>query len=365
MTAAIFKRLPARDRSYGLRASMRRAVQLLLFTLPGTAALATPPGKGCTTIDEPLARLACYDRALARTEATTGTPPPTAIDSSAAIPAELGKSAFGSGELSSLSNVWDLSPSEKSGTFKLMPHKANYLLPLHYTSRVNSMPASPAPGHAVPFNLPLDATEAKFQLSFKVKAWENLLGDNGDVWLAYTQQSNWQLSNGGLSSPFRATDYEPELIFSLRTDADLLGWRWRMLNLGFVHQSNGRALPLSRSWNRVYAQFGLERGPFTLMLRPWYRLPESAASDDNPDIGNYMGSGDIRLAYAKGGHVLSALAHYSFKGKRGGLQADWVFPISGSLKGYLQVTSGYGANLIDYNHSQTTLGVGLLLLPWQ
>ena len=149
-----------------------------------------------------------------------------------------------------------------------------------------------------------------------------------------------------------------------RTDADLLGWRWRLFNLGFVHQSNGRPLPQSRSWNRVYAQFGFERGDFTLLARPWVRLPEGSRDDDNPDIRDYMGSGDLRLAWQREGHVYSLLGRYS-PGRRGGVQLDWAFPISGALRGYVQATRGYGETLIDYNHSQTTLGVGLLLLPWR
>lgn len=345
--------------------SIALALPWLAFPL---SALATPLGQPCTTIDSAQARLACYDQALGRSEA-----PPSAVE--ATHPAEVtvhnldirvpAAPTATNPDFSPLSQVWELRTEEKQGTFRLQPHRANYLLPVNHTSRINARPSSPAPDRSVPFDLPIDSTEAKFQLSFKAKAWENVLGDNGDLWVAYTQQSNWQLYNGGISAPFRETNYEPEVIFSLRTDTNIFGWRWRMLNLGFVHQSNGRPLPLSRSWNRIYAQFGLERGPFTLLVRPWYRLPEDPAEDDNPDIRDYMGSGDIQLAYAGGGHVLSTTAHYSGKGGRGGLKAEWAFPVSGSLKGYVQLTTGYGASLIDYNHKQTTLGVGFLLLPWQ
>ncbi len=342
--------------------STPRAIARLLLLAPALTVAATP-GEECTGIVSDTQRLACYDRVHGRQSAGTPGQPPEAAPVAESTPAPESTSAPSS--KSSLSALWDLDAGDKRGTFQLRPHHATYLLPLRWTNRANLTPSSPAAGHQVASPLPVEALESKFQVSAKVKIFENLLGDTGDLWFAYTQQSNWQLYNSEQSSPFRETNYEPEVIFTLRTEATILGWRWRLLNLGFAHQSNGRSLPLSRSWNRVYAQFGLERGSFKLFARPWIRIPERDSSDDNPDIRKYMGSSDLGLVYARGGHVLSAVARYSFSGGRGALQLDWAYPISGALKGYLQITRGYGESLIDYNHSQTTIGLGILLLPWQ
>lgn len=336
------------------------AISLALTALPAAAQPdpVAPPGAAapaaeCAALVAPAPRLACYDAAHRRplgSAAAAGAARPAGPDSEDA-------SAI-------LATLWGLTPARPYGLFKLRPHNGNYLLPLRYTTHPNTRPTSPAPGHSVGSPQPADAVEVKFQLSTKFKVAENLIGDNGDLWFGYTQQSNWQLYNRALSSPFRETSHEPEVIFTWRTGQRVLGWQWELLNLGLVHQSNGRPLPLSRSWNRVYAQFGLTRDNLALLIRPWVRLEERAATDDNPDITDYMGHGDIRLAYTRRGHTVSLLGRLAGSG-RGALQLDWIFPLSGSLKGYLQASHGYGESLLDYNHRQTTVGLGIFLLSWE
>ena len=140
--------------------------------------------------------------------------------------------------------------------------------------------------------------------------------------------------------------------------------RWRLFNFGLVHQSNRRGLPLSRGWNRIYSQFGLERDHFALFLRPWLRLPDSKERDDNPDITRYMGDGDLLMNYRSGENIYSLLTRYSFAGGHGAVQFSWAFPIAQNLKGYVEIFSGYGESLIDYNINQTSIGLGLSLMDW-
>lgn len=266
--------------------------------------------------------------------------------------------------LTYLSRHWEFDARAQQGTFLFRPHRPNFVLLGRYSSDPSSRPFSPTRGTAP--DVAYDNVESKFQLSFKMKAVEGLLFRRVDLWFAYTQQSSWQVYNGAISRPFRETNHEPEIMVVVPIQYDLGPLDVRFLNLGLVHQSNGRSNPHSRSWNRTYLQVGCERGRFVLLARPWYRFREHHDKDDNEDIQNYVGRGDLLAIYKWDTHTVAMLARNSLttRNNRGSVQLDWSFPVAGRLRGYVQGFTGYGESLIDYNHRQTTIGLGLLLTDW-
>ncbi len=351
--------------------SLNRKARLL-----GITALVAAAGHGlaqadvsCRTIDSDPDRLACYDRAAGRASTT----PSASVAADAPIPEDKPTKAgdfvggFNNAEAgdSRLGFKWELDDDARFGVLRFRTHKPNYFLPASYNDRPNATPYSPNLGPAP--TTELREVEAKFQISLKTKVLEGALNDRIDVWVAYTQQSNWQLYSP--SAPFRETNYEPELMTVLHTDWNALGLRMRFINFGFVHQSNGRGAALSRSWNRLYAQFAFERGGFAMLVRPWYRIPDGTrggVADNNPDIVDYLGHGDMLLFYRPegSGHSFAAILRQNFGTGRGAVQFDWRFPLYRNLKGYLQIFNGYGESLIDYNYRQSVFGVGLSLSDW-
>ncbi|WP_448762101.1 phospholipase A [Acinetobacter tandoii] len=266
-----------------------------------------------------------------------------------------------------LDKRWELSPDSKLGTWNIRAYKPVYLLPVFWSSKKNEFPDSPNPRNTVDEDQNLKSTEAKFQISLKTKAVENLFGDNGDLWVGYTQSSRWQVYNEDESRPFRETNYEPEASLMFRTNYEILGLNARLFGITLNHQSNGRSDPLSRSWNRAILNLGFERDNFALMIRPWYRFDENAKDDNNPDIKDYVGRGDITAFYRKDDHDFSLMLRHSLKGgddSHGAVQFDWSFPIHGKLRGQFQLFDGYGESLIDYNHRATYVGLGVSLLNW-
>ncbi|HEY9540847.1 MAG TPA: phospholipase A [Luteimonas sp.] len=345
----------------------------------------------CALVEVDADRLACYDRVAGRRTldpaqadaaaalARRNREAASEAEAAAATAAERVRSAasdlFASepddalanaGKGSLLDSRWELAKDSKLGTFNFRAYKPVYLLPAFWSSDQNEMPHSPNPRNTVTEPMNLDAIEAKFQISFKTKAWENLFGDNGDVWMGYTQSSRWQVYNGEASRPFRETNYEPEILLVFRNNYSIGGWKGRMAAVGINHQSNGRADPLSRSWNRVMFNVGLDRENWAVMFRPWIRISDGN-DDDNPDIDDYMGRGDVTIVHTIGGHELSMMLRHSLRGgdrSHGAVGFDWGFPIHNSLRGHVQVFDGYGESLIDYNHRSTYVGLGVSLLEW-
>ncbi len=239
-------------------------------------------------------------------------------------------------------------------------YRQNYFLFYSHLSQPNNAPTSPNPQNQVPFSYPLQNKEMKFQLSVK----SHMLGEaNHTLWFAYTQLSFWQIYDKAHSNPFRETNYEPEIIYSYRPEHLNLGpVRISFLNGGIVHQSNGQSLPRSRGWNRIYAQAGLEKDignnqRFALLMRYWKRLGGGGVDDDNPDIVNYLGHGDIEARYYYGPGMLSAIA------RSRSLQVDLalsLLPLGIENSNFhIHYFHGYGESLIDYNQKHKTLGVGI------
>ena len=307
-----------------------------------------PIETSCRSVESDAERLKCYDAAAQRGgDKQEPDPIPSTTKSQPSL----------------MGTRWELDEGTQQGLFSIRPHKQNYLLPARYTTDVNNHPSSPTQG-TVPQSLGYINTEVKFQFSLKAKALE--IKDRFDLWIAYTQLSFFQMYNKSISAPFRETNYEPELMAVVHTDYKLFGLTGRFINMGFVHQSNGRRDPLSRSWNRLYAQFGFERDGFGLMIRPWYRIHEDWTVDNNPDITDFLGHGDLVATYQWRHHMFSLLlrSNVNFWNFHGAAQFDWSFPLYRHLRGYVQIFTGYGESLIDYNHYQTTIGAGFLLFDW-
>lgn len=234
-----------------------------------------------------------------------------------------------------------------------------YFMPVTYMEETYPEPFRDVYGDQVD---KIENVEAKFQLSFKVPLWLDIADKNMELWFGYTQLSLWQLYNRQVSSPFRETNYEPELMLVVDTNYRLFGTNNIYTVLGLNHQSNGQSRPLSRSWNRLYAAFLFEHNNMLVYVKPWYRLPQNG-DDDNADISKYLGYGELSLYYRRNKRVtgLKLWNNLRSSSNRTSVQLDWSFPMNSRFKGYIQLFNGYGETLIDYNHRVKRLGIGIML----
>lgn len=259
-----------------------------------------------------------------------------------------------------LRNRLALEESTQFNPFVMTPHRRNYLLPATHWSN----PQWNDPDRQ---DAPIDHLEAKFQVSLKLPLKTGLWRDS-TLYGALTMQSWWQVYNQELSSPFRETNYSPELFMATPASGRFAGLDLELVSWGYQHQSNGQDVPVSRSWDRLFVNFIFKWEDYYLSLRPWWRLPEDdkrypgdRKGDDNPDIEHYMGHFELTVARPFGNHVAELMWRNNLRSdNRGAGQLDYSFPISSRIKGLLQVFSGYGESLINYNDYETRVGVGIL-----
>jgi phospholipase A1 len=370
----------------------RTAALLLAALLPvASHAQSTDALEACAGLKDNAQRLACYDdkvRAV-RTPTSPGAPAqpaPEPARPAAEAPKAPTEQRRGirlttsegchEPQYSELTRFWELESGADCGTFGIRGYRP-ISLALVGANTVNRQPTSENPTNSATVSTDYRTTELRLNLSVRTKLAQGLFtyGDQGldSVWIAYSQQSYWQLFTPALSRPFRSTDHEPEIMYVRPVQSAKPGeWRLRVAGVGLVHQSNGQSLPLSRSWNRAYLMAAGERDNWQLAGRLWRRMDESG-SDDNPRISDFIGRGELiarwqanreNLFAVTGRHALRSDGHGSVRLEWFRTLADTGWGVPSGLRLHTQLFTGYGDTLIDYNKRRTVFSVGFSLVEW-
>jgi len=338
----------------------------IVAAAPIAGAAAAVPGAECLSVPGNSERLACFERTVGEAaRAANGVAAPAgpgvtvaAAETQAPGSTEAPAATLQPAPPSLIDTAWGFLPDSRKAYVRL--HQPNYLLFARYTTDVNRGPYEPL-FDAFGEDYDFENVEAKFQISLKGRL-ATTEDHRWGLWFAYTQQNQWQVYAGDISSPFRETNYMPELFGSFRPGVDLGGLEFNLLNFGFTHQSNGRADPISRSWDRLFVEGGFEREDFALVVRAWTRVRPGDYEDDNPDITDYLGHGQVTALYRWRDNTFTLMGRGNLGTGKGAAQFSWTSrPVLGPMRVHFQLFSGYGESLIDYDWNQTTVGLGVTL----
>ncbi|WP_274008016.1 phospholipase A [Vibrio parahaemolyticus] len=193
--------------------------------------------------------------------------------------------------------------------------------------------------------------EVKFQISASIPFYRFSSGTA--LMGAYTQKSLWQLANSDISSPFRETNYKPQVFLAHQSNMLL----FNHVEAGYKHESNGQSSKLSRSWDRLYVAAERFSGPVEYGVHAWWVI-----TTENDDMENYYAPYELwAKVYTRAG-VVNTRGFYNFADDKGGIELGYTFYFNDILGVYLQGYHGYGETLIDYDHSQTRVGLGIKLM---
>lgn len=257
--------------------------------------------------------------------------------------------------------------AQQANGIALTAHQLNYMMPIAYSSDASDF------SNATPTVVEdVDQLEFHFQLSIKLPVQRDFLVHDSTLWFGYTVRSFWQAYNTEDSRPFRETNHEPEIFWRVPSTIELGGWRNMDNTLILNHQSNGQAGQLSRTWNRAMLASRWRYGPFVTRIKPWLILPHQPSADaiypeDNPDIDQYLGHFEWLTTYhSPTRHEFSIMLrnNLDWGDNRGAVELGWSFPLHKQFRGYISYFNGYGESLVDYNHSQERLSIGIQVSDW-
>ncbi|NOH82747.1 phospholipase [Vibrio sp. 03-59-1] len=196
----------------------------------------------------------------------------------------------------------------------------------------------------------MSKAEIKYQFSLAIPLVQMKYGT---LMASYTQLSLWQLGNTDASSPFRETNYKPQMFMMHQGKYGI----FNNIEYGYRHQSNGKEALTSRSWDMGYIAIERVNTKLDFGLQGWY----ATNLKDNKDIEDFIPPYEVWMKYhGKAGYFKLKTA-YNFSTDKGHVEVGYTYPLSKFAGLYFQVWEGYGESMIDYNHRQTRVGLGLIV----
>jgi phospholipase A1 len=311
---------------------------------PPAAAAPSTPAERAEKLDVPLVSTPGSPQTTPGSEATQPVAPAASVQSP--------KEAVAAAAANTSTQHWYVQDPDAysivSAGHGLSLHKPMYLMPLTYSEDYHG-----------------SHSEVLFALSLK----QRLFGI--PLYFGYSQKSFFDAYDEHDSKPFRETDYNPELFYRW-IPQDSERWHHLGLDFGVEHESNGQSLPDSRSWNRLYLSPFQAAGTHLFYWKWWWRFPENKDlpptdpnRDDNPDIQSYYGYSELHVEqqlFGEHHHLAHAMFRYNPETGRGALNLQYSIPSpDGSYFWCFYLWQGYGESLIDYNHSITRVGLGVML----
>lgn len=227
------------------------------------------------------------------------------------------------------------------------PYKDNYLV----FGRMRMDDDSP------PFSGEELDTKFELGLTFSLFEGRETFDFLAPLHVGYSQKSWWNIAED--SAPFREHNYNPEIYWLFdQPTRPLLGRPPFVDLIGLEHQSNGRAGPQSRSWDRVYAQKEIDLIPqLSVGIKIWDILARDLT---NADIRRYLGNGEFSLTFRP-----NERTNLRWRVRHGNDVDTYSYTfdiyyrrpnVNGAF--FIQYHDGYGEALVTYNQKSRSLRGG-------
>jgi len=207
-------------------------------------------------------------------------------------------------------------------------------------------------------------SDIKYQISFKQMLTKNTLPFNSYLFITYTQKAFWDIYQS--SGPFGEIDFNPAagLGKPIFKDNRLIG----LLEFKMEHESNGKDSTDSRNWNRFSLTYNTALSKkMILSVEGW--IPFSY-NENNPDILDYVGLGEVKLEYTIIPEKLVAdiTLRKGLKDWNGAASTRLLYKLFNNLGNqYLMLEwfAGHAENLFDYNKYTSMIRFGYVIKSTQ